>query len=154
MPAVLHPWLFGGRVGFQRRTSRRWGYMTDPGRPCLLVCMTCRAGRQLAEGEIPAGALLHSALAARLSDTVQPPLVELRTTSCLANCERGCSAVIAMPGKWSYVLGHLAPDSASDLLLYAAAYALTPTGTVMPSRRPVSLARMVIARIPPLEFAA
>jgi predicted metal-binding protein len=59
-----------------------------------------------------------------------------------------------MPGKWSYVLGNLSPDIASDLLVYAAAYALTPTGTVMPSRRPVSLARVVIARIPPLEFAA
>jgi predicted metal-binding protein len=116
--------------------------------------MTCRAGRQLAEGETPAGALLHAALADRLTAASPPFSVELRSTSCLANCERGCSAVIAMPGKWSYVLGHLSPDSASDLLVYAAAYAATPTGTVMPSRRPASLARMVIARIPPLEFAA
>jgi predicted metal-binding protein len=130
------------------------GAVTDASRPCLIVCVTCRSGRDLAEGEAPAGALLHAALADRLTGIAPPPAIELRSTSCLANCERGCSAAIAMPGKWTYVLGHLSASSAADLLLYAAAYAAAPTGSVMPSRRPASLARMVIARIPPLEFAA
>jgi predicted metal-binding protein len=59
-----------------------------------------------------------------------------------------------MPGKWTYVLGNLRPEHAADLLTYARAYAASPTGTVMPSRRPPSLARVVLARVPNLEFAA
>lgn len=120
--------------------------------PRLIVCTTCRAGRALAEGETPPGAHLHAALAARIAQT--DAAVELRDATCLANCERGCSAALAMPGKWTFFLGHLTPDHAADLLTYAAAYAAHATGTVMPSRRPASLRDAVLARIPHLEFAA
>ncbi len=72
----------------------------------------------------------------------------------MANCERGCSAALAMPGKWTFFLGHLTPEHAADLLAYAAAYAAHATGTIMPSRRPASLRHAVLGRIPHLEFAA
>ena len=39
---------------------------------------------------------------------------------------------------------------APDLLAYAAAYAAAKTGTVLPSKRPASLARMVLGRVPDL----
>ena len=128
--------------------------MTIAQRPRLIVCITCRAGRDLADGETPPGALLHAELSQLLAPSSGEAVVDLREASCMANCERGCSAAIAMPGKWTYVLGHLAPGLATDLLAYAATYAASATGTVMPSRRPVALARVVIARVPPLEFAA
>ena len=128
--------------------------MTNVQRPRLIICNTCRAGRELADGETPPGALLHAELSRLLEPSSGEAAVELRETSCMANCERGCSAAIAMPGKWTYVLGHLAPGLAADLLAYAGTYAASSTGTVMPSRRPATLARVVIARVPPLEFAA
>jgi predicted metal-binding protein len=128
--------------------------MTNIQRPRLIVCNTCRAGRGLAAGETPPGGLLHAELSQLLGQSPGEAAVELREASCIANCERGCSAVIAMPGKWTYVLGHLAPGLAADLLAYAATYAASATGTVMPSRRPATLAKVVIARVPPLEFAA
>lgn len=128
--------------------------MTIAQRPRLIVCITCRAGRELADGETPSGALLHAELSRLLAPSSGEPAVELREASCMANCECGCSAAIAMPGKWTYVLGHLAPGLAADLLDYAATYAASATGTVMPSRRPATLAKVVIARVPPLEFAA
>ena len=121
-------------------------------RPRLIVCTTCRAGLPLAEGETPQGAVLHAALSGLLAATSAPP-VDLHAASCMANCEQGCSAAIAMPGKWTYVLGRLSPDLAEDLLRYAGVYAASATGTVMPSRRPASLARAVIARVPNLEYA-
>jgi predicted metal-binding protein len=126
--------------------------VTEPPRPNLIICTTCQAGRTLAEGETADGALLFSALAALLADG--SGAADLRGASCMANCERGCSAALAMPGKWTYVLGHLRPAHAADLLTYARAYAGSATGTVMPSRRPASLARVVLARVPSLEFAA
>ena len=120
--------------------------------PRLIVCTTCRAGRDLADGETPPGAHLHAALARLIAD--QGAEVELREVACMANCERGCSAALAMTGKWTFFLGHLTPEHAADLLTYAATYAAHATGTVMPSRRPDSLRNAVIGRIPHLEFAA
>ena len=121
-------------------------------RPRLIVCTTCRAGRDVADGEARPGALLHAELSRLLTESNAH--VDLREVACLANCERGCSAALAMPGKWTFFLGHLTPNHAPDLLTYAAAYAAHPTGTVMPSRRPASLRAVVLARLPHLEYAA
>lgn len=128
--------------------------MSEPSLPRLIVCTTCQAGRTLAPGEAPAGALLYAALAGHLAQSPSAPPAELRGATCMANCLRGCSAALAMPGKWIYVLGHLKPGHAADLLTYAAAYAASATGTVMPSRRPASLANVVLARVPPQEHVA
>jgi predicted metal-binding protein len=120
---------------------------TSP-QPTLYICLTCRAGQTLPEGAAPPGAMLHAALVQALAES--PRDVTLRTTTCLANCERGCSGAIAMPGRWTNLLGHMAPEQAADLLAYADAYAASATGTVMPSRRPASLARLIVGRVPGL----
>ena len=77
--------------------------------------------------------------------------IEVRTVKCLSSCDAGCAAVISMPGKWTYLLGRLDVGLVPDLLAYAATYAAHPTGTVMPSKRPASLARMVLGRVPDLQ---
>ncbi len=128
----------------------------------LHVCTTCRAGRDLRPGDSPLGQVLHGATVALLAARLDVPqatgsgptgpaaaAIELRETSCLANCERGCSAVLSMRGKWTYLLGGLHPALASDLLDYAAAYAASSNGTVMPSRRAASLRSVVVGRVPP-----
>jgi predicted metal-binding protein len=120
--------------------------------PRLIVCTTCRAGRPPAEGETPLGAHLHAALAGLIA--ARGPGIGLQEVACMANCERGCSAALAMPGKWTFLLGHLTPDHAADLLTYAATYAAHATGTIMPSRRPPSLRNAVVGRVPHLEYAA
>ena len=113
-------------------------------RPILHVCTTCRAGLPLAEGQIPPGRRMHDAVAAHPAAEA----VELREVACLSLCDHGCAAAIAMPGKWSYLLGRLDTAMAGDLLAYAATYARSATGTVLPSKRPASLARMVLGRLP------
>ncbi len=121
-------------------------------RPVLHVCVTCRAGRTLAEGEAAPGTHLHAALvrARNVSrETIHEyTLPELREVACLAACSQGCTATIAAPGKWRILLGHLDATLASDLLDYASLYAASPTGMVMPSRRAPSLGRAVLGRIP------
>ena len=77
--------------------------------------------------------------------------IEVRAVKCLSSCDAGCAAVISMPGKWTYLLGRLDVGLVPDLLAYAATYAAHPTGTVMPSKRPASLARMVLGRVPDLQ---
>lgn len=124
--------------------------MSGPDRPRLFVCVTCRAGRAPAEGEAVPGRVLHDALARLLAGPA--PSVELREIACLANCERGCSAAIAMRGKWGYLLGRLDAALAPDLLAYAAAYAASASGTVLPSRRPASLRHAILGRFPLQEI--
>ena len=116
-------------------------------RATLMVCTTCRAGRTLAEDETPPGTLLYGALAGLIAAGHAAP-VTLAEVACLACCERGCACAIAMPGKWTYLVGDLSTDLAPDLLAYAAAYVASRNGAVLPSRRPKSLQNAMLARVP------
>ncbi len=119
--------------------------------PVLHVCTTCRAGLPLIEGQPVRGRLMHDAVAALLA---AEPEVELREVACLSSCDAGCAAAISQPGKWTYLLGRLEPALAPDLLAYAATYAASRNGTVLPSKRPASLARVILGRVPDLGVAA
>ena len=120
--------------------------------PDLVICTTCRAGLPIVQGEPPLGEMLHTTLARAITDS--DASVRLRSVGCLANCARGCSGVITMPGKWTYLLGFLAPALAGDLITYAATYAASANGAVLPSQRPASLRNVVIGRVPPMEFTS
>ena len=113
--------------------------------PTLHVCITCRNGLPLAEGETPPGQHLFEAVAA-----VAAPEVTVLPVKCLSSCSNGGAAAISEPGKWSYLLGGLSPALVPDLLAYAATYGAHPTGTVLPSKRPASLAKMILGRMPSL----
>ncbi|MBL4929733.1 DUF1636 family protein [Fuscibacter oryzae] len=111
----------------------------------LHVCMTCRAGLPLPEGEVPPGARLHAALLA--ADV--PVGVEIVPVECLSACSQGCSVALTGAGKWSYVYGRLTDLDAPDILAGAAAYAATPDGLVPWRERPVIFRKQSLARIPP-----
>ncbi|GAN76823.1 hypothetical protein Asru_0165_31 [Acidisphaera rubrifaciens HS-AP3] len=113
----------------------------DPQAACLDICITCRDPQTGAPGE---GERLFKA-ASRMP---APDGVTVRPLSCLANCDRGCSAALTMPRKWSVLLGRLTAPQAGDLLVYARAYAQSTNGMLMPSRRPDSLRNVVLGRVP------
>ena len=122
--------------------------VADPFVPVLHVCVTCRAGLPPTDGEATPGRRMYDAVAALLD--AGAPAVQLREVVCLSSCDAGCAAAISAPGKWSYMLGRLDAGLAADVLAYAETYARSKTGTVLPSRRPASLARMVLGRMPDL----
>jgi len=122
--------------------------MTQLPTPTLHVCTTCRAGQVLADSDERPGRRMLDAVAALLDP--QAPAVDLQEVVCLSSCDHGCAAAISAPGKWTYLLGRLEPGMAADLLSYAETYARSATGTVLPSRRPASLARVVLGRMPDL----
>lgn len=122
------------------------GFVSEP-ETVLHVCTTCRAGTDKRDGVPVPGQMLHDRLATLLALDPSCP-VRLAGVECLAVCNDGCAAAIAMPGKWSYLLGRLHPDKAEDLLVFARSYGVSRTGTVMPSKRPASLATMILGRIP------
>ena len=114
----------------------------------LRICVTCRrnAEAELAEADRD-GARLYRALAAEADDSLR--VEEVR---CLSGCKRACTAVIAAPDKWAYVLCEIDPDTQGlDLLDYARRHGETPDGQVPWCERPDSLRRKTLARIPPLE---
>lgn len=113
----------------------------DPQSACLDICITCRDPHTGAPG---GGERLFEA-ANRMPT---PDGVTVRALSCLANCDRGCSAALTMPRKWSVLLGRLSDSQAGDLLVYASAYARSANGMLMPSRRPESLRNVVLGRVP------
>ncbi len=115
----------------------------------LHVCVTCRAGLPVPEGERPQGAKLHAALAAELAREGAPQSVKLQAVECLSACSQGCAAALAGPGRWSYVYGRLSPDHASEILAGAAAYAAAPDGVVPWRERPEIFRKQSLARLPP-----
>jgi predicted metal-binding protein len=119
-------------------------------RPTLYVCISCRreGTPEAPDGAKPEGRRLYDAVRGLVSELGPAAPVHAVPTICFANCESGCSAAIAAPGKWSYLMGRLGPEHAADLLTYAAAYTKAATGVVLPSGRPASLQHAVIARFP------
>jgi predicted metal-binding protein len=114
----------------------------------LHVCVTCRAGAEGDATERP-GRRLHDALrdAHRRQDGAASfRIVEVE---CLSNCDRGCSAALTGPGRWSYIYGNLSEACVDDLLTGAARYAATSDGLVPWRERPTIFRKGVIARIPP-----
>ncbi len=112
----------------------------------LHICTTCRAGLPLAEGATPPGQTFMEAVRA-----AAPATLEIHAVKCLSSCDNGCAAAISAPGKWTYLLGRLDPSLVPDLLTYVDTYGQHPTGTVLPSKRPASLARMILGRMPDLN---
>ena len=113
----------------------------------LHVCMTCKAGEVVADGDLPPGARLHAALVA----AGVPEGVRLVPVDCLSACTQSCAVALSAPGKWSYVYGRLSAADAADILAGAAAYADTVDGIVPWRARPVIFRKQSLARIPPLE---
>ena len=112
----------------------------------LHICMTCKAGLPVTEGDLCQGAQLHAAIMA----LPLPEGVEIVGVDCLSACNTGAAVALSQPGSWSYVYGRMTPDNAADILAGAAAYARTTDGLVPWRERPVIFRKQSLARIPPL----
>jgi len=113
----------------------------------LHICMTCKAGLAVPEGEKPMGALLWEAVAALPA----PDGVTVIPVDCLSACNSGAAVALSKPGAWGYVYGRMTADNAADILLGAEAYARTTDGLVPWRERPVIFRKQSLARIPPME---
>ena len=114
----------------------------------VYVCTNCRA-----EGEPPeprdqrAGARLCAALTAAAGSD---PDIQVMPVECLSVCKRPVTVGLASAGKWTYVYGDFATDSAEALLACACLFAEAPDGLIPWKQRPDVLKRGVVARLPPV----
>ena len=113
----------------------------------LHVCITCRAGQPLIEGESCAGARVHEAIAALPT----PEGVTVKPVECLSACGKGASIALSGQGRWSYIYGPVSEADAPVILEGSAAYAQTQAGIVPWRERPALFRKNVIARLPALE---
>jgi predicted metal-binding protein len=114
----------------------------------LFVCVTCRDANHVVSADAPcAGARLHANIVAAVSD----PLIHIVPVECLSVCKRTCAVSFAAPGKWTYVYGDIAADSAAETILDGARlYAQAPDGLIPWKQRPEALKKGAVARVPPL----
>jgi predicted metal-binding protein len=128
--------------------------VADEDRPKLYVCTTCRqAGTEAVADDGPGdaprdGQRLFDAVCERLEALGAKAPVDVVPIVCFANCEQGCSAGLVQTGKWAYMVGHIGPGEADDLIAYGAAYAKSETGAVLRSGRPESLRHAIVGRFP------
>ena len=77
--------------------------------------------------------------------------LEVVPVECLSNCTRSCSAAVAAPGKWTYVVGHLDPDRhVGDILQFALQHRDHEDGLPAWRERPEHVRKNTIARVPPI----
>src|SRR5258705_5690957 len=98
----------------------------------LHVCITCRAGQTIPEGQPTPGSLLHQAIV----DVGTPPGVNVVPVECLSACSQGCPVALSAPGRWSYVYGRLSEENADNVVAATTAYPATPDGIVPCRTRP------------------
>ena len=120
----------------------------DRAETVIYVCTTCRRPEDPEDYPRPGATLAAATIrAAENSGVTVTPL------RCLANCKRGCSAVLRRPDAWTYVFGHLDPAADADALVKGAQLLSRSPDGLMPWRgRPDALKRGLIARVPPLDF--
>ncbi|MGY9046287.1 MAG: DUF1636 family protein [Rhodobacterales bacterium] len=114
----------------------------------LLVCVKCRRGQEMAEGDRRPGQALYDAL-----EGLERP-VGLRVTpvDCLQNCDHGCTIALRGGARWTYVFANV--DEVGDpamILDGALRYHATGDGLIPWRQRPEHFKRNCVARIPPLE---
>lgn len=114
----------------------------------LHVCVTCRAGQPVGEGELVPGARLYRALLAQ----AELPGVTIKPVECLSACTQGCSIALTGNDRWTYIYGRLSESDAEAIRTGVAAYALAPAGLVPWRERPDIFRKQSIARVPPLQL--
>jgi predicted metal-binding protein len=115
----------------------------------IYVCTTCRQPGDPDDLPRPG-----AALAAATVRAAEHTGIAVHPLRCLANCKRGCSAVMRRSDAWTYVFGNLDPAADGEALVQGAQLLARSSDGLMPWRgRPEALKRGLIARVPPLDFS-
>ena len=119
----------------------------------VYVCTTCRRPDDPEDYPRPGAALAAATIRA-----AQATGIDVRPMRCLANCKRGCTAVLRRTDtsnpSWTYVFGHLDAAADAQALVQGAQLLAGSADGLMPwNGRPEALKRGLIARVPPLNFS-
>lgn len=115
----------------------------------LVVCVRCRRGRQIPEGQPRPGEQLFQAL----QDAEKPAGVRIVASPCMSNCADGCNIALRGAGRWTYVFSHVDEVAhVATLIAGAAAYQAAADGVIPREQRPEHFRQNCVVRIPPKEL--
>lgn len=115
----------------------------------IYICSTCRPKGAESEATGRPGQDLVNDLAAKLKQQGLEQRFLLKTVECLAVCKRPATISIMSPGKFSYIIGDLDPETAADdLITFAKLYDESSDGVTVWRDRPQQIRLGVISRSP------
>jgi predicted metal-binding protein len=119
----------------------------------IYVCTTCRRPDDPETNPRPGASLADATILAAAGSGV-----DVQPLRCLANCKRGCTAVLrrahGTAPAWTYVFGHLDAAADAQALVRGAQLLAQSADGLMPWKgRPEALKRGLIARVPPFNFS-
>jgi predicted metal-binding protein len=98
----------------------------------------------------PSGVDMVAAMRSLIGDAGLADTLGITAYPCLGNCDRNCRISVGGYGRWSWLLGDLAPDALpTGLAAFLTRWAKAPDGFLPKDDRPPQLRRHLIGRVPP-----
>lgn len=115
----------------------------------IYICGACRPKNASPDNPERPGKNLAGALAEALKDQGLNERFALRMMQCMSVCSRPATLSVVSPGKFTFTVGDLDPDTAvEDVITFAKLYAISEDGIPAWSDRPKSFQDGVVARTP------
>jgi predicted metal-binding protein len=123
----------------------------------IWICITCRSS--LTPSAAPTmttdGRELFDLVCLQHNTHPEAELVNLQSVECMGGCDKGCTASIGAPGKFSYLFGELKPTTEYAIAILDCALLLGQQDGPLIGRihRPALLRDSLLGRIPPIPLA-
>ena len=119
----------------------------------LHVCLSCRNSDTPREPrENRQGYILYQKLRETIRTSPLRHQVDVKPAKCLSICPRPCGIALASTGSWTYLFGDQNPnETVHEIIECLSIYLKTPNGFMARERRPKSLRRGILGRIPPMK---
>ena len=115
----------------------------------IYICSSCRPKDADPDDERRPGKDLAARLGAKLNEHGLGEKYRLNLVECMSVCKRPATAAIMSPGKFTYTMGDLDPETAADdLLKFAELYENTEDGVTVWRERPEQIRKGIISRTP------
>ncbi len=123
--------------------------MSTPPELEIYICGACRPKGAAAEDPGRPGQDLAKDLRDKLQKQGLDQRFSLKMMQCMSVCSRPATMSIVSPGKFTFTIGDLDPETAADdIITFAKLYAVSEDGIPAWSDRPVAIREGVVSRTP------
>ncbi len=118
----------------------------------IYICGVCRPKNADSDDPRRPGRDLMKKLKSKLEEQGLEERFALKMMQCMSVCKRPATITIVSPGKFTFTVGDLDPETtANDIITFAKLYAASQDGIPDWSDRPECIRQGIIARTPPFN---
>ena len=119
----------------------------------LHVCTSCREpGSPREPQENRRGYQLYRQVRKAIESHALRIRVDVKPTPCLSICPRPCGIALSLAGSWTYLFGDQDPNqTVDDIVDCLSLYLESDEGFMARDKRPQSLRRSILGRVPPSQ---